>query len=50
MYLVFKLLDKVFPNNKFVKDDINGKRFFIVLIGALIIAGIALLSIQLWYR
>lgn len=49
MYLIFKLLEKVYPNNKFIKDDINGKRFFVVFVSALIITGLALFLIKLWY-
>ena len=49
MYLILKLLEKVYPKNKFIKDDINGKRFFIVFVLALLVAGIILLLIQFGY-
>ena len=48
MYIIFKLLEKMYPENKLLKDDINAKRFFIVLGAAIAVALIALLGINLF--
>ena len=49
MYLIFKLLEKIYPNNSFLKDDINGKRFFTIFLVTLIVFGALLLLIKFWY-
>ena len=48
MYLIQKILEKMYPNSKLLKDGINSKRFFIILIGALLIAGASLLVIKVF--